>query len=90
MCAKRPKYKELWKGPHRLRQYVGSNVVKVTLRDLGTYTVLGSLSADSAFSLCAAAWLEHADRLERESEATPPTFRDCPTLAEVNARRPTP
>ena len=86
----RPKYKELWKGPHRLRQYVGSSVVKVTLRDLGTYTVLGTLSADSAFSLCAAAWKAHSERLEREAEATPSALRNCATLAEVNARRPTP
>lgn len=84
---KRPKYKELWKGPHRLRQYEGASVVKVTLRDAGTYSVLGTLSADTAFALVARAWLAHAARLEAEDADTPLALRSCATLREVNERR---
>lgn len=84
---RRPKYKELYKGPHRLRQYEGSSVVKVTLRDCGTYNVPGTLSADTAFALCAHAWLAHEARLEREDDDTPAALRTCATLAEVNTRR---
>lgn len=84
---KRPQFKELWKGPHRLRQYEGANVVKVTLRDAGTYSVPGTLSADTAFALVARAWRAHFARLEAEDADTPPALRTCATLAEVNMRR---
>lgn len=81
------KYKELYCGPHRLRQYVGSSVVKVTLRDAGTYETCGPLTADTAFRHVSAAWRAHASRLEAEDTSTPEALRNCVTLAEVNARR---
>lgn len=84
----RVKYKELWKGPHRLRQYAGSAVVHVTLSEhRGTYITIGPLSAETAFKHVAQAWTKYLDAREHDEIETPATLRSCATLAEVNARR---